>query len=44
MKQIIFIGLIITIGLIVINQLNDFELFLINQTSVNACMVDVDCD
>jgi hypothetical protein len=43
MKQIIIIGLI-TIGFIAINQLNDFELFLINQTNMNACMVDVDCD
>lgn len=44
MKQVIIIGLIITIGLIAISQLNDFELFLINQTSMNACMVSVDCD
>ena len=43
MKQVIIIGLVI-IGLIAISQLNDFELFLINQTSVNACMVDADCD
>jgi hypothetical protein len=43
MKQIIIIGLII-IGLIAISQLNDFELFLINQTSVNACTINADCD
>ena len=43
MKQIFIIGLVI-IGFIAISQLNDFELFLINKTSMNACMVDVDCD
>jgi hypothetical protein len=43
MKQIIIIGLLIAVA-VVVEQLNDFELFLINQTSMNACMVDVDCD
>jgi len=43
MKQIIIIGLLIAV-VVVAEQLNDFELFLINQTSMNACMVDVDCD
>lgn len=44
MKQVIItIGLAI-IGLIIISQLNDFELYVINQTSMKACMVDVDCD
>lgn len=43
MKQIIIIGLAI-IGFIAISQWNDFELYMINQTSMNACMVDVDCD
>ena len=46
MKQIIIIIGLVIIGLIAINQLNDFELYMINQTSVNACMVsaNVDCD
>lgn len=43
MKQIIIIALLIAV-VVVAEQLNDFELFLINQTSMNACMADVDCD
>ena len=43
MKQIIIIGLLIAV-VVVAEQLNDFELYMINQTSMNACMIDVDCD
>ena len=43
MKQILIIVLLIAVAVIA-EQLNDFELFLINQTSLHACMVGTDCD
>ena len=44
MKQIILIILLFLIIRFIAIQINNFELYMINQTSMNACMASVDCD
>ena len=43
MKHLFYL-LLIAVVVVAISQANDFRFYMINQTSMNACTVDVDCD